>query len=39
MLSQFLKENESKVDRIIFNAVKDLDNEIYRNLVSLYKSI
>ena len=28
---QFLKENESKIDRVIFNVFKDLDNEIYIN--------
>lgn len=27
---KFLKENESKIDRVIFNVFKDLDNEIYR---------
>lgn len=32
---EFLKENESKIDRIIFNVFKDLDNEIYRELASL----
>jgi len=39
MVIQFLKENGSKIDRVIFNVFKDLDNEIYRNLVSSYKSI
>jgi len=29
---QFLKENGSKIDRVIFNVFKDLDNEIYRKL-------
>jgi len=32
---QFLKENESKIDRVIFNVFKDLDNKIYRILASL----
>lgn len=31
---EFLKGNESKIDRVIFNVFKDLDNEIYRKLVS-----
>lgn len=30
---QFLNENESKIDRIIFNVFKDLDYRIYRNLL------
>lgn len=34
---EFLKENGSKIDRVVFDVFKDLDNEIYRNLVSLYK--
>lgn len=36
---EFLKENESKIDRVIFNVFKDLDNEIYRKLVSINKTI
>jgi len=36
---KFLKENGAKIDRVIFNVFKDLDNEIYRKLVSLCKLI
>jgi Predicted phosphatase homologous to the C-terminal domain of histone macroH2A1 len=36
---EFLKENELNIDRIIFNVFKDLDNEIYRNLVSVNKEL
>jgi len=32
---QFLKENGSKIDRVIFNVFKELDNKIYRDLTSL----
>lgn len=32
---QFLSENGAKVDRIIFNVFKDLDDRIYRNFASL----
>lgn len=31
---EILKENGPKIDRVIFNVFKELDNEIYRNLVS-----
>lgn len=33
---QFLEENESKIDRVIFNVFKDLDYKIYRKLFSEY---
>jgi O-acetyl-ADP-ribose deacetylase (regulator of RNase III) len=36
---EFLKENEFNIDRIIFNVFKDLDNEIYENLVSVNNEI
>lgn len=29
---QFLSENEAKIDRVIFNVFKDLDNSIFRKL-------
>lgn len=32
---QFLKENELKIDRVIFNVFKDLDYRIYSNYVNL----
>ena len=32
---QFLKENESKIDKVIFNVFKEIDNKIYRVLSSL----
>jgi len=32
---QFLKENESKIDRVIFNVFKEIDNKIYKVLSSL----
>lgn len=32
---QFLRRNESKIDRVIFNVFKDMDNEIYRNIARL----
>ncbi|WP_026882073.1 protein-ADP-ribose hydrolase [Clostridium akagii] len=32
---QFLSENQVKIDRVIFNVFKDLDNRIYRNFASL----
>jgi O-acetyl-ADP-ribose deacetylase (regulator of RNase III) len=32
---QFLSESEEKIDRVIFNVFKDLDDRIYRNLTSL----
>ncbi|MDS0524303.1 protein-ADP-ribose hydrolase [Clostridium sp. SHJSY1] len=31
---EFLKENGSKIDRVIFNVFKDFDKNIYKNLVS-----
>ena len=36
---EFLKENAAKIDRVIFNVFKDLDDEIYRNLVSINKEL
>ncbi|MDF2883993.1 MAG: macro domain protein [Clostridiaceae bacterium] len=36
---EFLNKNESKIDRVIFNVFKDLDNEIYRKLVNIYQLI
>lgn len=32
---QFLKENGTKLDRVVFNVFKDLDNKLYTNIVSL----
>lgn len=32
-VEEFLKENEDKFDRIIFNVFKDVDDKIYRNLL------
>lgn len=32
-VEEFLKENEDKFDRIIFNVFKDIDDKIYRNLL------
>lgn len=32
---KFLKENESKIDRVIFNVFKEIDNKIYKVLASL----
>jgi len=34
-VTRFLSENESKIDRVIFNVFKDLDDKIYRDFASL----
>ena len=33
-VKEFLKVNEDKFDRIIFNVFKDIDNEIYKQLLN-----